>query len=114
MIKSKDKLKYTLNKYDLAKIKDYEYIDLYNLSITNNGCSGAIHTRISAGNYWYVIKVVKIMNDKYWGVYDYKESDTFRPTQEERIHKDYSFGKTITCRSDSCCVIMRGGIILWN
>lgn len=48
-------------------------------------------------------------NEEYWGVYDYKESDTFRPDIKDRIHKDYPYGKTITCRSDSCCVIMRGG-----
>lgn len=49
-------------------------------------------------------------NYEYWGVYDYKESDTFRPTKEDRIHKNYPYSKTITCRSDSCCVIMRGGV----
>lgn len=47
--------------------------------------------------------------EEYYGVFDYKESDTFRPTMEKRIHKDYPFGKTICTRSDSCCVIMRGG-----
>lgn len=53
-------------------------------------------------------------NEEYYGVYDYKESDTFRPTLEERIHKDYPFGKTIVCRSDSFCVMFKssgGGII---
>lgn len=55
------------------------------------------------------------MNDKYWGVYDFKESDTFRPTLEDRIHKDYPYGKTITCRSDSCCIIeSSGGGRVWN
>ena len=49
------------------------------------------------------------MNKNYWGVYDYKESDTFRPTQEERIHQNHPFGKTICTRSDSCCIIESGG-----
>ena len=51
-------------------------------------------------------------NNDYWGVYDYKESDTFRPTQESRIHKDYPYSKTITCRAESCCIIIGGGIKL--
>ena len=55
------------------------------------------------------------MNEKYWGVYDYKESDTFRPTKELRIHKDYPYGKTMTCRSDNCCIIENsGGGMIWN
>ena len=49
------------------------------------------------------------MNKNYWGVYDYKESDTFRPTKEERIHKEHPFGKTICTSSDSCCIIESGG-----
>lgn len=48
-----------------------------------------------------------INKEEYWGVYDLKESDTFRPTKEKRIHKNYPYGKTITCRSDSCCVILK-------
>ena len=50
-------------------------------------------------------------NEEYVGVYDYKESDTFRPTLEKRIHIEHPYSKTICTRSDSCCVIMRGGII---
>lgn len=46
---------------------------------------------------------------EYYGVYDLKESDTFRPTQEKRIHKDYPFSKTICTRDDSCCVMLSGG-----
>ena len=46
---------------------------------------------------------------KYFGVYDYKESDTFRPTIDRRIHKDYPCSKTITTRDDSCCVMLSGG-----
>lgn len=49
---------------------------------------------------------MKNSND-YYGVYDFKESDTFRPTKEDRIHKDYPYGKTICTRSDSCCVILK-------
>ena len=49
------------------------------------------------------------MKTKYYGVYDHKESNTFRPTLEKRIHKDYPYSKTIMCRDDSCCVITRGG-----
>ncbi len=51
------------------------------------------------------------MNEKYWGVFDYKESDTFRPTLEKRIHKDYPYAKTICTRDDSCCIIIGGGIV---
>lgn len=47
--------------------------------------------------------------NEYYGVYDHKESDTFRPTIERRIHKDYPVSKTITTRDDSCCVILNGG-----
>ena len=46
---------------------------------------------------------------EYYGVYDYKESDTFRPTLEKRIHANYPVSKTITTRDDSCCVILSGG-----
>lgn len=42
---------------------------------------------------------------EYYGVYDNKESDTFRPTEESRIHKDYPISKTLTTKEDSCCVI---------
>lgn len=45
--------------------------------------------------------------NEYVGVFDYKESDTFRPTIESRIHEDYPVSKTLTCREDSCCVIER-------
>lgn len=51
----------------------------------------------------------KEKNETYYGVYDYKESDTFRPTEEKRIHKDYPYGKTLCTRSDSFCVILNGG-----
>lgn len=44
------------------------------------------------------------------GVYDYKESDTFRPTLESRVHLGMNVSKTLTAREDSCCVILnRGG-----
>lgn len=46
-------------------------------------------------------------NNEYYGVYDQKESDTFRPTIEKRIHKDYPVSKTLATREDSCCVIER-------
>ena len=45
------------------------------------------------------------MSKEYYGVYDNKESDTFRPTEESRIHKDYPISKTLTTKEDSCCVI---------
>ena len=45
----------------------------------------------------------------YYGVYDYKESDLFRPTIERRVHAQYPVSKTITTRDDSCCVILSGG-----
>ena len=47
------------------------------------------------------------MKNEYIGVYDYKESSTFRPTIDKRIHLDYPTSKTITTREDSCCVIER-------
>lgn len=46
-------------------------------------------------------------DNEYYGVYDQKESNTFRPTIEKRVHKDYPVSKTLTCREDSCCVIER-------
>ena len=45
----------------------------------------------------------------YYGVFDYKESDTFRPTIEDRIHKDYPYSKTICTKDTSCCVMSGGG-----
>lgn len=49
---------------------------------------------------------------RYYGIYDLCQSDTFRPTLESRIHKDYPYSKTLCCRDDSCCVITWGGV-LW-
>lgn len=43
---------------------------------------------------------------RFIGVYDYKESDTFRPTLERRLHIGMELSKTITTRSDSCAVIL--------
>lgn len=54
---NKQKLQDTLNKYDLTTITEPQFIDLYNQTITQNGICGVIHTRISAGNYWYVLEV---------------------------------------------------------
>ena len=48
--------------------------------------------------------------NEYYGIYDYKESDTFRPTLEKRIHKNAVASKTLATRSDSCCVIIGGGM----
>lgn len=47
------------------------------------------------------------MKNDYYGVYDHKESDTFRPTLESRIHQNSPVAKTLTCREDSCCVLER-------
>lgn len=47
------------------------------------------------------------MKNNYYGVYDFKESKTFRPTEQKRTHKDYPVSKTLTCRDDSCCVLER-------
>ena len=47
------------------------------------------------------------MKNDYVGVYDHKESNTFRPTLESRIHKDSPVSKTLTTREDSCCVLER-------
>lgn len=45
-------------------------------------------------------------NTDYIGVYDNKESDTFRPTMESRVHLGYPVSKTLTTKDDSCCVIV--------
>ena len=47
-------------------------------------------------------------NDKniYLGVYDYKESDTFRPTLDKRVHFGSQISKTIATRTDSCTIIL--------
>lgn len=45
----------------------------------------------------------------YYGVYDLKESDTFRPTQEQRIHRNYPYSKTLCTRDSSCCVMFKSG-----
>lgn len=47
------------------------------------------------------------MKNDYVGIYDYKESDTLRPTMEKRIHKGSKSSKCICTRADSCCVIER-------
>ena len=47
--------------------------------------------------------------NNYYGVYDLKESDTFRPTLESRVHKNYPYSKTICTKDTSCCVISGGG-----
>ena len=47
------------------------------------------------------------MKNKYLGIYDLKESDTFRPTQAHRIHLGSLVSTAMTCRCDSCCVIER-------
>ena len=54
---SKSKLYDTLKKYDLTKITESQFVDLYNKTITQNGVSGTIHTRISDGNYWFILEV---------------------------------------------------------
>lgn len=53
------------------------------------------------------------MND-YYGIFDYKESDTFRPTLQDRIHKDYPYSKTICTTDKSCCVMSGGGYNLMD
>ena len=47
------------------------------------------------------------MKNEYLGVYDHKESNTFRPTVESRMHHNSPVAKTLTCREDSCCVMQR-------
>lgn len=47
------------------------------------------------------------MKNDYIGIYDYKESDTLRPTMAKRIHKGSRTSKCICTRADSCCVIER-------
>ena len=52
--------------------------------------------------------------DTFVGVYDWKESDTFRPTEESRVHIGSKVSKTITTRTDSCCVITASSIAIKN
>lgn len=47
-----------------------------------------------------------MMIDEYIGVYDVKESNTLRPTEETRIHIDYPVSKCITTRKDSCVLMV--------
>ena len=42
---------------------------------------------------------------EYYGTYDKKESDTFRPTQESRIHENSDTARTLRTSDDACCVI---------
>ena len=54
-------------------------------------------------------------NEEYFGVYDHKESNTFRPTVEKRVHQNYPISKTLTCRDDSCAVMLKtngGGYLI--
>lgn len=54
-------------------------------------------------------------NEEYVGVFDSKESNTFRPTIEKRVHKNYPISKTLTCRDDSCAVMLQtngGGYLI--
>lgn len=49
----------------------------------------------------------------YYGVYDYGFSDKFRPTLEDRTHKDYPYAKTLCCRDDTNAIMLNGGGSLW-
>ena len=46
------------------------------------------------------------INDTFIGVFDLKESDTFRPTIEDRIHLDYPYSKTLCTRDDSTTIML--------
>lgn len=46
------------------------------------------------------------INDTFIGVFDIKESDTFRPTIEDRIHLDYPYSKTLCTRDDSTTIML--------
>lgn len=41
---------------------------------------------------------------EYIGVFDHKESDTFRPTVEKRMHVGSSYQKTITARDGGVAI----------
>lgn len=47
--------------------------------------------------------------NEYYGVYDYGFSDKFRPTLEDRVHKDYPYSKTLCCRDDTNAIMLSGG-----
>ena len=51
---------------------------------------------------------------EYYGVFDYGFTDTFRPTLESRVHKDYPYSKTLCTRDDSTTVMLSGGGSLWT
>ena len=53
-----DKIKKAIAKYP-ERVKYGYVIDAYNRLIVKDGIACTIHTRISAGNYWYVL-----VNDK--------------------------------------------------
>lgn len=84
-------------------------LDTYNQRVVKD-VAPTITTRVNASNEIYVAEGEKMTNEneEYIGVYDFKESKTFRPTIEKRIHKNYPTSKTITCRDDSCTVILKG------
>ena len=48
------------------------------------------------------------MND-YYGVFDFGYSDKFRPTLDDRVHKDYPYSKTLCTRDDSTTVMFKRG-----
>lgn len=56
---TKEKLKNVLVKEEefIRKMDEPQFIDLYNQSLTHDGIVGTIHTRISDGNYWFVLEV---------------------------------------------------------
>ena len=47
--------------------------------------------------------------NRYYGVYDYDYSLNWRPNEDDRIHWNYPFSKTICARTNSPGVIVSGG-----
>lgn len=89
-------------------VVEHSYTDngkrtLQNLIVSTNGLFPCMTTRPDCLG----VVQMKPKDNEYVGVYDYKESDTFRPTLEKRIHKNYPVSKTLTTRKDSCAVMLK-------
>ena len=52
--------------------------------------------------------------NEYYGIYDYGFSDKFRPTLEDRVHKNYTYSKTLCCRDDTNAIMLSGGGNIMN
>ena len=99
-------------------VVEHSYTDngernLERLIVSTNGIFPCLTTR--PDTLGIVKEANEMKKEEYLGVYDHKESDTFRPTIERRIHTDYAVSKTLTTRDDSCAVMLKsngGGYLI--